>query len=85
MPLTFDDNSAIDKFNRCKHQAVFLEKEVTNDGFIRFSDYAWCEPTAHRLVRKAALNSLDIGSPGLANRALEHERGLADLLRQAPG
>ena len=34
MPLTFDDNSAIDKFNRCKHQAVLLEKEVTNDGGI---------------------------------------------------
>ena len=41
MPLTFDDNSAIDKFNRCKHQAVLLEKEVTNDGGIMVSDYAW--------------------------------------------
>src|SRR5271166_3980864 len=41
MPLTFDDNCAIDKFNKCKQQAAFLEQEITNEGFLRFSDYAW--------------------------------------------
>ncbi len=41
MPLTFDDDSALDKFNRCKQQAAFVDQEVTNEGFIRFADYAW--------------------------------------------
>jgi hypothetical protein len=41
MPLTFDDDSALDRFNRCKQQAALLDQEVTNDGFIRFADYAW--------------------------------------------
>jgi hypothetical protein len=41
MALTFDDNTALDKFNRCKREASFLDQELTTDGFVRFAETAW--------------------------------------------
>jgi hypothetical protein len=41
MPLTFDDNTARDKFNRCKRDAASLDQEVTTDGFVTFAENAW--------------------------------------------
>ena len=63
MPLTLDDDSALDRFNRCKQQAAFLDQEVTNYGFIRFADYAWhlrdwilSDPTAPQAAKNEVLS-----------------------------
>jgi hypothetical protein len=41
MPLPFENQTARDKLNKCKQEATELEKEVTDDVFIRFACEAW--------------------------------------------